>query len=121
VCFLLPASLSTMSISPGIVVAVALKQIDNAPDTQARAQSDYQSLQNTYCRIEKCHIVSSLSAAVRLKKLFDFIFGNEKSRPCLAACVPALREVLRRGGIQLYVGTLRLSAAVRSKVGARTM
>ena len=110
-----------MSICAGIVVAVALQEVNHAPDTQARAKRDYQSLQNTYCRSKKCHIFSLLSAAVRLKKLFDFVFGYEKSRPCSAACVPALREVLRRGGIQLYIDTLRLLAAVRSKVGARAM
>ena len=44
-----------MSISAGIVVAVAFQQVDNAPDTQTSAQGDYQSFQYFDCGIEKCH------------------------------------------------------------------
>ena len=61
-----PASLLTMSIAGSVVLAVALQKIDNAPDTQTRAQSDHQGLQNTNCAIEKYHKFSSLFAALRL-------------------------------------------------------
>ena len=44
-----------MSICAGVVVAVALKQIDNAPNAEARAQRDNEGLKNTNRRIEKCH------------------------------------------------------------------
>ena len=44
-----------MSIGSGVVVAVALHQIDDAPDTEASAQSDHEGLENTYRRSKKCH------------------------------------------------------------------
>lgn len=55
-----------MSIRGRVVLAVSLQKIDNTPDAQARAQSNYQSLQNTNCAIEKCHI------KILLKNVFDF-------------------------------------------------
>ena len=44
-----------MSIRAGVVVAVALQQIDNAPNAEARAQRDNEGLKNTNRRSEKCH------------------------------------------------------------------
>ena len=41
-------------------------EVDNAPNAKACAERDNQRLQNTNCGIKKCHIFSSLSAAVRL-------------------------------------------------------
>jgi len=46
-----------MSIRTRIVVAVALHEVDNAPDTKASPKSDNKCLQNAYCRIKKCHKV----------------------------------------------------------------
>ena len=54
-CFWLFASLPYMSIRAGVVIAVALQQIDNAPNAKARAQRDNEGLKNTNRRIEKCH------------------------------------------------------------------
>lgn len=48
-------TLSHMSISAGVVLAVALQKIDAAPDTQAAAQSDHDSLQSVHCTVEKFH------------------------------------------------------------------
>ena len=44
-----------MSICAGVIVAVALKQIDCTPDAKTSAQSDNESLQNGDCLIKKCH------------------------------------------------------------------
>lgn len=49
------ASLCYMSISAGVVLAVALQKIDAAPDAQAAAQSDYDCLQSVHCAVEKFH------------------------------------------------------------------
>ena len=57
-----------MSICAGVVVTVALQEVDNAPDTQACAQSDNESLQNTNCAVEKCHKLNPP------KNVFDFGF-----------------------------------------------
>ena len=60
-------TLSHMSIRARIVVAVALHEIDNAPDTKPGSKCYNKGLQNVYCAIEKCHkyILSAASAAVR--------------------------------------------------------
>ena len=56
-----------MSIRARIVIAVALHQIDYAPDTKPGSKCYNKGLQNVYCAIEKCHkyILSAASAAVR--------------------------------------------------------
>ena len=50
------ASLRHMSICAWVVVAVTFKQIDCAPDTEARAERDHERLEDAYCGLEKCHI-----------------------------------------------------------------
>ena len=56
-----------MSIRAGVVVAVALHEIDYAPNAKPCSKCDNKCLQNVYCAIEKCHeyILSAASAAVR--------------------------------------------------------
>ena len=49
------ATLSHMSIRAGVVIAVSLKQIDNAPDTKSGSQCDNKGLQYIYCAVEKFH------------------------------------------------------------------
>ena len=44
-----------MSISAGVIVAVALKQIDGSPDAQACTKGDNESLKYGYCRVKECH------------------------------------------------------------------
>ena len=56
-CLFAFASLPHMSIRAGVVVAVALHEVDNAPDTKPGSQSYNKGLQNAYCRIKKCHKV----------------------------------------------------------------
>ena len=50
-----------MSIGTGVVRAVALQQIDNAPHAEARAQRDNEGLQSGDSGCEKCHIVLHFS------------------------------------------------------------
>ena len=56
-----------MSICAGVIVAVALKQIDCTPDAKTCAQSDNESLKNGYCTIEKCHNIFLLKFEIVLR------------------------------------------------------
>ena len=49
-----------MSICAGVIVAVTLQQVDDAPDAKTSAQSDDESLQYGDCTIEEFHKVTSL-------------------------------------------------------------
>ena len=49
-------SLRHMSIGTGVVVAVTLHEVHDTPDCETCAQGDNESLKNTYCAVEKCHI-----------------------------------------------------------------
>ena len=49
-----------MSICAGVIVAVTLQQIDDAPDAKASAQGDDESLQYGDCAVEEFHKVTSL-------------------------------------------------------------
>jgi hypothetical protein len=70
-----------MSICAGVVVTIALQEVDNAPDAKTCAQCNHKGLQYVYCRIEKCHRLTSLSAALRLLNFCVCFFVHEKSRP----------------------------------------
>ena len=47
-----------MSIGTGVIGAVALQKIDNAPNAKASAESDNEGLQSVDCGSEKLHIYS---------------------------------------------------------------
>lgn len=49
------ATLLTMSIGTGVVVAIALQQIDCAPNAEASAQRHNEGLKNTNSRIKESH------------------------------------------------------------------
>ena len=49
------ASLLTMSISAGVVVAVAFHEVDNSPHRKTRTEGDNKRLENRNCLIDKCH------------------------------------------------------------------
>lgn len=53
-------TLPYMSICAGIVVAVALQQVNGTPDAEACAESYNEGLKNGNCTVEKSHIVISL-------------------------------------------------------------
>lgn len=63
-----------------IVITIALQEVDNAPDAKTCAQCNHKGLQYVYCRIEKCHRLTSLSAALRLLNFCVCVFVHEKSR-----------------------------------------
>ena len=48
-------TLPHMSIGTGVVLPVALQEIDAAPHAQAAAQGDHKGLQNVDCAVEKFH------------------------------------------------------------------
>ena len=52
------ATLLTMSISAGVVRAIALQQIDHAPHAEASAEGNHKGLQSGDGRSEKLHIAS---------------------------------------------------------------
>ena len=49
-----------MSIGAGVVVAIALQQVDGAPHAEAGAEGDHKGLENVYRGVEKIHNLSSL-------------------------------------------------------------
>ena len=75
-------TLSHMSICAGVVVAVALHEVDTAPNAKTRAKRDYQSLQYVNCAVEKLHklprflplygsenVVGNKNAAITFRRL----------------------------------------------------
>ena len=50
-------TLSHMSIAAGVILSVALQQVDAAPDTQGTAQTNHDGLQSIDCAVEKFHKV----------------------------------------------------------------
>ena len=46
-----------MSIAAGVILSIALQQVDAAPDTQGTAQTDHDGLQSIDCAVEKFHKV----------------------------------------------------------------
>ena len=48
-------TLSHMSISAGVVVAVAFHEVDNTPHRKTCAEGDNKRLENRNCLIDKCH------------------------------------------------------------------
>ena len=75
-------TLSHMSICARIVIAVALHQIDYAPDTKPGSKCYNKGLQNVYCAIEKCHkyILSAASAAVRQADKRRSAYGRRRTK-----------------------------------------
>ena len=75
-------TLSHISIRARIVVAVALHEIDNAPDTKPGSKCYNKGLQNVYCAIEKCHkyILSAASAAVRQADKRRSAYGRRRTK-----------------------------------------
>ena len=47
--------LHALGLCAGIVVAISFQKIDDTPNCEARTESDYESLENTYCAVEKLH------------------------------------------------------------------
>ena len=45
-----------MSIGAGVVIAIALQQVDGAPHAEAGAEGDHKGLQNGNCAVKEIHI-----------------------------------------------------------------
>ncbi len=106
-----------------IVIAVALHQIDYAPDTKPGSKCYNKGLQNVYCAIEKCHkyILSAASAAVRqADKRRSAYAAAQKNRPLVKAAVPALRKFCGAAVFSCR-GCGSCRCVLRRKVGARIM
>ena len=73
-----------MSICARIVVAVAFHEVDNTPHCETCAQSDNESLKNTYCAVEKCHIPICRNPAGVLLIMLLFS-GLQKPEPTVSA------------------------------------
>ena len=54
---LLFASLLTVRICTGVVVAVTFQKVNDAPDTETGTERDNEGLKNGDCLFKKCHIV----------------------------------------------------------------
>ena len=50
-------TLPHMSIAAGVILSIALQQVDATPDTQGTAQTDHDGLQSIDCAVEKFHKV----------------------------------------------------------------
>ena len=61
-------TLPHMSIRARVVVAVALQQIDCAPDAEASAEGDYEGLEDLNCAIEKSHINTLPEVGAKLSR-----------------------------------------------------
>ena len=61
-----------MSIAAGVILSVALQQVNAAPDTQGTAQTDHDGLQSIDCAVEKFHKVPHfLPLVLRHSKIFS--------------------------------------------------
>ena len=74
--------LHALALCARIVIAVALHQIDYAPDTKPGSKCYNKGLQNVYCAIEKCHkyILSAASAAVRQADKRRSAYGRRRTK-----------------------------------------
>ena len=68
-------TLPYMSICARIIISVALKQVDYAPDTKSGTERDNEGLQNGNCLIKKFHITSLSAAFCGGKNMFVLDFG----------------------------------------------
>lgn len=49
--------LDALALAAGVILSIALQQVDAAPDTQGTAQTDHDGLQSIDCAVEKFHEV----------------------------------------------------------------
>ena len=48
--------LHALGLSTGVIVAVTFEQVDCTPNAETGTQSNNEGLENTNCRVKKCHI-----------------------------------------------------------------
>ena len=49
--------LHALALAAGVILSIALQQVDAAPDSQGTAQTDHDRLQSIDCTVEKFHKV----------------------------------------------------------------
>ena len=47
--------LHTLRLCTRVIVTVTFQKVDRTPDTKTCTECYYESLQNSYCAVEKCH------------------------------------------------------------------
>ena len=64
--------LHALALRTRVVIAVTFHEVHDTPDCETCAQGDNESLKNTYCAVEKCHIpICRNPAGVLLIMLFS--------------------------------------------------
>ena len=64
--------LHALALRAGVVISVTFHEVHDTPDCETCAQGDNESLKNTYCAVEKCHIpICRNSAGVLLIMLLS--------------------------------------------------
>ena len=48
--------LHALALRAGVIIAVTFEQVNRTPDAEAGTQSNNEGLENTNCRVKKCHI-----------------------------------------------------------------
>ena len=48
--------LHALGLCTGVIIAVTFAQVNRTPDAEAGTQSNNEGLENTNCRVKKCHI-----------------------------------------------------------------
>ena len=48
--------LHALGLCTGVIIAVTFEQVNRTPDAEAGTQSNNEGLENTNCRVKKCHI-----------------------------------------------------------------
>ena len=94
-------TLPHMSIAAGVILSVALQQVDAAPDTQGTAQTDYDRLQSIDCAVEKFHkvLTSCRLFCGTQNKNYSAAFSSDRSisyRSKLSSCATTCCRFRRR-------------------------
>ena len=77
--------LHALALRAGVVIAVTFHEVHDTPDCETCAQGDNESLKNTYCAVEKCHIPICRNPAGVL--LIMLLSPDCKSRNRLFQCL----------------------------------
>ena len=90
-----------MSIAAGVILSIALQQVDAAPDTQGTAQTDHDGLQSIDCAVEKFHKVLTFCRLFcgTQKKNYSSAFSSDRSisyRSKLSSCATTCCRFRRR-------------------------
>ena len=94
------ASLLTMSICAGVVVAIAFQQVDDTPNTETGTQSDNEGLKHFDSRVKEIHsrfLQKDLAAGRHTPEIIILLAAN-RSRVDLLVCLGPGKENPSRVG-----------------------